>query len=631
MSIRIPPNDPRRLDRLIVLCFCGLLLVALNLVIDTQAMDIGLIPRLLALQVVLFFFVVLAGWSGLSARIDFRVLSNPLVLCFAGYALLTAVSLIYATNPTAGLSEATKTFATLVTLCLACLLLPLRHDWPLLLMKCAVVAAILGVSAGLYDWINGPGWGLHPRQEMLAVLGLMSNVNLYASFLLLLLPLCAAAAMALSGPWRWFAALACLSLVLMMVGLQTRATYLGLAAAGSAAAVVLACTTRVCVWTGGVRTAIAVGIAMVATLLIYVFFTFPAGWHIVERVQSIVNDRSITAAGGRPAIWMASLSMIQDHFIGGVGAGNFPVQLHAYFDIDDPDFSMIHPNWLQPHNDFLWVFAEKGLLGIALYVAIWILACFYLIRALKTVTDPAARWLTVGALSALTGYFVVSLFDFPMERVNHQVYLAFYLAVSVLLGGGFSHLVGTGFFDPGRLRWISVSAAALLLLGVAYSTAALRQERLVLKSRLAFLDQDWSGSLKHSEAAFSAWKSLDPFAVPVVYLQGMGHLMLAQHRQALDCFQQAHTQMPTRAYIINSLAVVYGLLGNYEEAISHFSQVLRRSPKNPATMHYIAATHLKGGNPRRALEVLERIPKENWTDEFQATKDRASRQLSSEK
>jgi O-antigen ligase len=631
MSLFVPSPDPTRSDRFAVLCFCGLLLVVLNLVIDTQAMDISLIPRLLALQFILLLFVVLAGWSGLAARVNFTVLGNPLVLCFAGYSLLTAVSLIHATNPTAGLSEATKTFATLVTLSLACLLLPLRQDWPLLLMKCAVIAAILGLCAGLYDWISGPGLGLHPRQEMLAVMGLMSNVNLYASFLLLLLPLCAVGVIALSGLWRYLAAFAGVLLALVIIGLQTRATYLGLAAAGSVMVVALARAAWCNGWSKGKRPAFVAIIVVLAIVLASSFLSAAGGAYVIERIQSFAGDRSMTAAGGRPVIWLASLAMIRDHFMGGVGAGNFPVHLHAYFDIDDPEFSMIHPNWLQPHNDLLWVFAEKGLLGFILYMAVWVLAFFYLLRALKKAQDPAFRWLALATLSGLAGYFVVSLFDFPMERINHQVYLAFYLAVGVLLGGACSNSVGAPLFAARRARWIFATAIAVLLAGVVYSAAALRQERLVLKSRLAFLDEDWAASLKHAQAALSSWKSLDPFAVPVVYLQGMGHLMLAQHRQALDCFQQARFQMPTRAYILNSVAVVQGMLGNYEEAIACFSEVLRRSPNHAATIHRIASTHLRAGNSRRAMELLERIPKGKWTDEFQATKDRASRQLSSEK
>ncbi len=595
-------TSPDGLQTAVFFCFCGFLLVALNVIIDPRAMDISLMPRLLALQVFLLFVVTVLAVTHLAGRLDVGILRDPLILCFIGYTALTALSLFSATNTTAGFTEVFKTLATMLVLALACLLLPWHRTWPTVVLKCAVVAGWLSAVAGLYDWVTGPGWGWHSREQMLDVMGLMSNVNLYASFLLLVLPFCAAAALALSGPWRWVAGMAVAVLLPMMLALQTRAVYLGLVAVlGAGLLAVYLAGTR----SGPRKFPFLPGFAVALTLAVLGFFLLRTDVPpVAERVRSIFADQSMTAAGGRPVIWLASLKMARDHPLMGVGAGNFPVRLHEYFDTDAPEFSTVHPNWLQPHNDFLWVFAEKGTIAFILFLAVWVLAFRSLTNALRRGLPRSEAWLTVGTIAGLAGYAVVSFFDFPMERVNHQVYFAFYLAIAVLLGRAPESTV----FSPANLvRLGAALTAAVLLAGTTYATYALRQERLVLLARLALVDENWRATAAYAQRAATRWKTLDPFATPVVFLEGMGHLMLADHRRALASFRQSRDEMPSRTYIINSLGLTHFFLREYRESISCYMDVLARNPGNAGVLKSLASAYLGAGDPYEARAWLERL------------------------
>lgn len=615
--------------RILLLCFCAFLLVVLNVVVDPRAMDISLIPRLLALQIFLILCIVYVAWSGVAERIDFAVLRDPLIICFAGYTLATVGSLAFAVNPSAGFTDAAKTFSVFLVLVLACLLLPLRADWPELLMKFATVAAAVGLVTGLLDWPWSQGWLLHGRSAMETVEGLMSNVNLYASFLLLVLPLSAAASFVLRGWWRWAAGTVSILLLGLVLLLQTRAVYLGLSAAALVAAFLLV-RTRSKLGGAPSRVRDLVFAALLFLIAASAFLSLaPRGFPAIERFHSIWQEPRMTAAGGRPVIWLASLGMIRDHALTGVGAGNFPVRLHEYFAYDDPEFSQVHPNWLQPHNDFLWVFAEKGFLGFLFFVAIWIFAFKRLRSALRQNLSPPRVALAIAAASGLSGYLIVSLFDFPLERINHQVYVAFYLAICVLLGRPQTDTSASpqavGVFP---LKFASLLLLAALMLGTIYAVSALRQERFIRLSRVAFAQGDWEGTLDHAKRAATSWKTLDPFATPVAYFEGMGHLMQAEHAEALEYLQQAHNHMPSRAYILNGLGLVHTFLRNYPEAESCYEEVLRRSPRNAAVLNSLAAVLLAAGNPQGAIDVLARIPRNEWSAAAVATAAQAEERLS---
>ena len=114
--------------------------------------------------------------------------------------------------------------------------------WKERLLQIVVCAALASTGLGFYEYATRLGLGLHSRYALsINVLGSMSNINLYAGFLILLIPFCLCGAMVLRGWWRTAAVLAGLATACMVVLLQTRAAYLGLAG-GLAIAAVLGIT-----------------------------------------------------------------------------------------------------------------------------------------------------------------------------------------------------------------------------------------------------------------------------------------------------------------------------------------------------------------------------------------------------
>jgi O-antigen ligase len=195
--------------------------------------------------------------------------------------------------------------------------------------------------------------------------------------------------------------------------------------------------------------------------------------------------------GGRLMIWGLTGRMIADHPVTGVGAGNFTVRFHEYFGGDDLDFSNVHTNWVQPHNDFLWVFVEKGLPGILAFLGCFVLAGAAVRTILAQHVRQEDRRLTLAAAASLVAYATLSCFDFPLERVNHQVHLAVTLAALTVLKHGIRPAVvpATASLAGGsRTGWWAVVPLVLVIggLGIAYSRAAIEQEKQVILARRAW-------------------------------------------------------------------------------------------------------------------------------------------------
>ena len=605
----------------VFLAFFGFMLIVLNCLVDNTAIDVTLIPRLLAVLIFLLVSVVVVSMPRIGRLLDFSVLSEPIIPLFAGYLLVTIGSLLVAANVSAGFTDVFRTLATFLTLCLSCLLLPIVPRWQEQLLRVVVVAGLVGVGVGGYEIVTELGLGMHGRRAMEQITALMSSVNLYAGILVLMLPWCLCGAVVLRKTWRCLAAVSATAILAIILLLQSRAAWLAvLVGAAAAIGVLLLAPVRfnlsrrarnglasLCV--GGL-VALAGGIAFA-----------PADNFFAQRFRSIfvepTNPAALPREGGRLMIWGITSRMIADHPLTGVGAGNFTVRLHEYFGDDDLDFSNVHTNWVQPHNDFLWVFVEKGVLGIVLFVGCFIVACSFIRTILQSDAAFGDRWLALAAFMGFVSYITLSSFDFPLERINHQVYLALLLAVVTVLKHAVQPAVGSfptsGTARLGRLVVVPLVVAALGL-GIAYSLAAVRQEKDVIVARRACEQGKWEEMLAAAKRARTPWKTLDPLVSPVAFLEGMAHVQMGHVPEGIECLEQALIDNPNRMYIVNNLGILYASTGRFDEAIECFSLAANRYPHRIEPFNNLANCLLETGRPAEAVELLEQIPDELLSD-----------------
>jgi len=554
--------------------FFGFLLVVLNWIVGFWIYDVSLLPRLLALMVFLAVALSFCARPTVWKRFDFSILWNPVIAFFGLYTLLTASSLVFAINPTAGFNDLFRTIGAFVVLCLSCLILSATPRWPVLLVRVVSIAALGASAVGYYQMFSKFGLGVPTRAEAEAVTGLMSNVNLFAGFLNLLAPFCLCGVFIQQGLWRAASAICGLATIFLIVLLQSRASYIGLGAGLFVAGTSIIFFGRnlgFVLSRRGLALAAAAAFLMIAAATVAITTDNPVG----QRVQTIFTGDFSKIDGGRLMVWGLTLEMIRDHFFTGVGAGNFTIRMHEYLGRPGRDFSSILTNWAQPHNDFLWAFAEKGVLGFVTFLAVF-LAAF--LRGLSALRDPLERrtaWITIFSLAGLAAYATASCFDFPLERINQQVYLA--LLLSILLVARYrSKKSRRIIFWPIGLA--AAVAFVMLIMGSIYAVAAIRQEYHVNLARRAIRQEDYRQAILQAHMAATAWKTLDPVATPIAFLEGYALWKSGNTSEALPRLQLARLANPNRLYILQTLGEVYLELGYSKEAVECLDLAVLRYP-----------------------------------------------------
>ncbi len=114
----------------------------------------------------------------------------------------------------------------------------------------------------------------------------------------------------------------------------------------------------------------------------------------------------------RLTMWRNTVPLIADH-PHGVGPGNWQYVYTAY---DGGDVTWKGGLPRRPHNDYLWMIAELGVLGGAAYLALFGIAVFLGIRGTQS-EDEDQNLLVLAATTGLVAIGAQAFFSFPSERI----------------------------------------------------------------------------------------------------------------------------------------------------------------------------------------------------------------------
>ena len=129
----------------------------------------------------------------------------------------------------------------------------------------------------------------------------------------------------------------------------------------------------------------------------------------VQHRMRTIGDAADETTRDRLAMWRGGLRMVVEHPLTGVGPGQVKRLYPTYA---PPEALRRHTSHL--HNTPLQIAAERGLIGLALWL--WIFVAFFIrvgrVLCRMPVTSTADRALVVGSLAAVAAFLVSGLFEY---------------------------------------------------------------------------------------------------------------------------------------------------------------------------------------------------------------------------
>lgn len=164
-----------------------------------------------------------------------------------------------------------------------------------------------------------------------------------------------------------------------------------------------------------------VGICVLA-LLIYVIE--PTSWERVKEI-SLSKDKPEST---RIRLWQTSVRMIKESPVWGVGLGGWGVLF------DDYKVEGVYAATCHPHNDYLNVGVNTGLLGLLAYLSIWVVFLYSTVRSvLKDASSRLARSVQMGGIAATVAFLFAGLLQCYYTDAEVNMLVMFILGLTTVL------------------------------------------------------------------------------------------------------------------------------------------------------------------------------------------------------
>lgn len=133
-------------------------------------------------------------------------------------------------------------------------------------------------------------------------------------------------------------------------------------------------------------------------------------------ITRLINEFSF---GGRTATWKFTVLMIKDHLLLGSGIGTFKynsLKYQAKF-FEQGDNRSIYPYRYadKTHNEYLQLWAELGIIGLGIFTWLIISYFSYGLKILKKVKDKYKQGIIIGLMGSIIAVLVDGIFGFPLH------------------------------------------------------------------------------------------------------------------------------------------------------------------------------------------------------------------------
>ncbi len=578
------------------------LLLLTPLIIYDAAMDQVMHPRFLYLSCLLSITFLLLLYTNR----DKKLTINWLDIIFGSFYAINLLSILMAPNKAEALFETQKVFLTLGTYGILRVFFndnPSRFI-PFFLKAMIILSLILsGYSIKILGDIYTEFGALY-HSTVYAIKGLFAHKNLLSAFLLFLLAFNVWGSIALKQIWKGLSIFNIISILSLIFLLQTRAAYLG--------TFIFLLTMFVGIMSSAtIRQQLPIkkiALGALAVLGISVGALTVTG-NIAGPFKRLTSFGQTNSVKERTILWQKSVELMKDYPLLGVGNGNWKLMYTKYSVTGLRRAETEDIQFIRPHNDYLWIGSETGFIGLLLFLGLAGLAIIALISAIRKADSAQEAIPAWSILAGILAYLVVSVFDFPRERLEHQMLWACYLALTVYMG---QHFFTNRQYTLGVKAKFILIPIILLSIFTAYMGYSRLQSELIVKQMISNTQRNkWQKVKRQSLQAHTMFYNMDLLTNPLVWWEAIADFRDKKYQEANQKFQEALDIHPNSHKVFNNLGSSYYVLQDYENAEKAYRQSLVINPKYDEALGNMVRLYLRGNNPAKARTYLEQMSKES--------------------
>jgi len=305
------------------------------------------------------------------------------------------------------------------------------------------------------------------------------------------------------------------------------------------------------------------------------------------------------SSGERIELWKKSYKVFKESPIFGSGVGSWKISVlkYGHNGLETEDNRTFHQ---RPHNDFIWILCEQGMLGLLAYLFAIGIILFNMIQLILKSTDSQKKLFYFLCLYTFLGYLIFSFFSFPKERIEHQLILLFIFSAVIIDSSkpiSSQNKYSTSLF----LLFIFVTVFSFFIGFKRYKSEIHLQKAYTLRNQ-----SNWQEVILEIRKAENIFYTIDPMCTPLVWYSGSSYYNLGEKENAFIDFLKAYEINPNHIHVLNNLATCYESKSDHNNAIKYYNKALKISPNfTEAKLNLIATLFNSKKNRAAYLKFSE--------------------------
>jgi tetratricopeptide (TPR) repeat protein len=329
-------------------------------------------------------------------------------------------------------------------------------------------------------------------------------------------------------------------------------------------------------------------ISLLSIMTVMLILTIGYIYHDIKDFSDHLRTLANLDSSGRTIIWAKTIQIIHNHFWFGIGLGNFRFYLSKTFGAF----------FQRPHNDYLWILSETGILGLLAFLSI----CFFVLKKIFKNTKLLSGeklFINYCVLFGFIAYLVDSFFAFPKERPYNLVFLAFFMAIPYSTSPK-KPMTSLNF----KLTAIGMAIIASFFL--VFNCFRYDGER-ILKAVVSNKDPTLKERIEIIRSIKPWAYKADPFSIPVKYYEGMALLGIGNVHDAKECFSQAYTTYPFQPDVLLNLGTACEVTGERNKAKQLYKEAIQADWSDVRPKINLAVVEYKDGEWEQSAGIIRSI------------------------
>ena len=576
-------------DRNVSILIVSIFILALPFVINIHVYDMVMSIRYLSISILIFTL----GLLQLKNDMVTDILKNPIVILLLLLFCVNIFSALYH-NFTADAIVSLYRLFVLLSLTIFFANIFIKKDY-LSIAKSILIFTL--ISLLIYFWQIYIAF-THEKDFMSSIETIsatMGNKNLLASIFFLSLPFLFYVYQLSNKLWKMLVLCVLVLILCSLILIQSKAVILGL--------FFMSTSIILFAFKGNskiILSFIFIIIIIISTLFITkpkIAFQFQHEIEQVIRTKNRFLEDRIVENDSRVSLYIKTIDMIKDNPLLGVGPGNWKKEFPKYGlknTLGQKGDKFVQ----RPHSDFLWFFAEGGILSGILYILLFVFTLRDALFFYLNMKDEK-RYFFLILFSTILGYLAISLFDFPSERPTHNLFFAIILGILVS-----ERLKKRKYYNTSN-KLFGIILMFLFSINIAFANIRYKGD-LHMKKALKYKSiNNWDKMIDKLDMVYNKHLyDIDNTTTPLMWYYGIAYFNKGQVNIAFDYFKQAYSVNPYHLHVINNLATCYGYNNDYIKAKELYEECISISSRFEEAALNLSAIYSYEKRNEEALDVL---------------------------